>query len=127
MGVREKETSSKKMISPAEIMQFMTHNSLRLYKKKGSKASITRLAAYEKNEKTISHHKGVVFVSPSKDDLSNGKGFVVTSYETLHEKRNNLSHWTPNTYRGGTYYDFKNRVIKGHTRENLKTNQCDRI
>lgn len=120
VGVRDKEKSSGKMISPAEIMQFMTHNSLRLYKKKGSKASITRLTAYEKNEKAPSHHKGVVFVSPSKDDLSNGKGFVVTSYETLHEKRNNLSHWTPNTYRGGSYYDFKNRVLKGHTRENLK-------
>jgi hypothetical protein len=117
LDVREKEEMSKKPVSPAEIMQFMTHNSLHLYKKKGSKASITRMIAYEK---IPSHHKGVVFVSPSKDDLSNGKGFVVTSYETLHEKRNSLSHWTPNTYRGGTYYDFKNRVIKGHTRENLK-------
>ncbi|WP_061810444.1 primase C-terminal domain-containing protein [Rossellomorea vietnamensis] len=120
MGVRDKEKSSKKMISPAEIMQFMTHNSLRLYKKKGSKASITRLTAYEKDERIPSQKTGVVFVSPSKDDLSNGKGFVVTSYETLHEKRNSLSHWTPNTYRGGTYYDFRNRVIKGHTRDNLK-------
>ena len=31
-----------------------------------------------------------------------------------------LSHWTPNTYRGGTYYNFKKRIIKGHTRDNLK-------
>ena len=119
MEVREKELN-KKIISPGEIMQFMTHNSLHLYKKKGSKASLTRMIAYEKKENMLSHSKGVVFVSPSKDDLSNGKGFVVTSYETLHEKRNILSHWTPNTYRGGTYYDFSNRVIKGHTRENLK-------
>ncbi|MEM5595081.1 hypothetical protein AAHH67_31470 [Niallia circulans] len=44
----------------------------------------------------------------------------MTSYETLQEKHQQLSHWTPNTYRGGTYYDFKNRVIKGHNRENLK-------
>jgi hypothetical protein len=120
LEILKKEEMTKKLVSAAEIMQYMTHNSLHLYKKKGSKASINRMVAYEKSEKTIPHHKGVVFVSPSKDDLSNGKGFVVTSYETLHEKRNSLTHWTPNTYRGGTYYDFKNRIIKGHTRENLK-------
>jgi Primase C terminal 1 (PriCT-1) len=120
VGVREKEKMSKNQVSPGQVMQFMTHNSLHLYKKKGSKASLTRMIAYEKSENSLSHHKGVVFVSPSKEDLSNGKGFVVTSYETLHEKRNSLSHWTPNTYRGGTYYDFKNRIIKGHTRKNLK-------
>ena len=108
------------VVSVVEIMQFMTHNSLLLYKKKGSRVSSERVAAYEAKEKHNPYRKGVVFVSPSKADLVEGKGYVVTSYETLHEKRQSLSHWTPNTYRGGTYYNFQKRIIKGHTRDNLK-------
>ena len=108
------------VVSVVEIMQFMTHNSLLLYKKKGSRVSFNKVVAYEAKEKQNPYRKGVVFVSPSKDDLVEGKGYVVTSYETLHEKHEKLSHWTPNTYRGGTYYNFKKRVIKGHTRDNLK-------
>lgn len=111
---------TRSLISTIEVMQFMTHNSLCLYKKKGSRAPFNRIVAYEKAEKSTPYNKGVVFVSPSKKDLVKGKGYVVTSYETLQEKHQQLSHWTPNTYRGGTYYDFKNRVIKGHNRENLK-------
>ena len=107
-------------VSAAEIMQFMTDNSLLLYKKKGSRVSHDRVIAYETRENHNPYRKGVVFVSPSKDDLADGKGYVVTSYETLHEKRNALTHWTPNTYRGGTYYNFQKRIIKGHTRDNLK-------
>ena len=108
------------VVSVVEIMQFMTHNSLLLYKKKGSRVSSDKVVAYETKGKKNPYRKGVVFVSPSKADLIEGKGYVVTSYETLHEKRNILSHWTPNTYRGGTYYNFKKRIIKGHTRNNLK-------
>ena len=108
------------VVSVVEIMQFMTHNSLLLYKKKGSRVSSDKVVAYETKEKHNPYRKGVVFVSPSKADLVEGKGYVVTSYETLHEKRHTLSHWTPNTYRGGTYYNFKKRIIKGHTRDNLK-------
>ncbi|MGM0878407.1 MAG: primase C-terminal domain-containing protein [Bacillota bacterium] len=116
--VRGKESSN--VISIVEIMQFMTHNSLLLYKKKGSLAPINRVTAYEIAEKQSQHRKGVVFVSPTKNDLVEGKGYVVTSYETLQEKHQKLSHWTPNTYRGGAYYNFKSRIIKGHTRDNLK-------
>lgn len=120
MGEHEVNRMTKSVISPAEIMQFMTHNSLLLYKTKGSRASLDRLTVYQKTEKKNPYRKGAVFVSPTKDDLMEGKGFVVTSYETLGEKCNHLSHWTPNTYRGGSYYDFKKRIIKGHKRENLK-------
>jgi hypothetical protein len=93
---------------------------LRLYKKKGSLQPFKRVEDYEKSISENPHRKGVVFVSPSKADLVEGKGYIVTSYEALQEKYRNLTHWTPNTYRGGTYYDFKKRIIKGHERENLK-------
>lgn len=38
----------------------------------------------------------------------------------LADRYQHVTHWTPNTYRGGTYYDFKRRIIKGHERTNLK-------
>ncbi len=107
-------------ISTGEIMQLMTHNSLRLYKAKGSKATLPRVIEYDKAAQGNSYSKGMVFVSRSKENLISGKGYVVTSYETLQEKEGKLSHWTPNTFRGGSYYNFKDRIIKGHTRDNLK-------
>src|SRR5690625_7084683 len=70
-----------------------------------------------KNQKT-----GTVFVSKSKGDLSQGKGFVVTSYETLNDNIDQLTHWTPNTFLGGTYYDFSNRIIKGQDRKSTRLN-----
>ena len=104
----------------AEIMQFMTHNSLLLYKKKGSRVSHDRVVAYEAKEKHNPYRKGVVFVSPSKDDLVEGKGYVVTSYETLHEKRKYYPIGLLIHFEVVHTITFKKRIIKGHTRDNLK-------
>lgn len=120
MGTAMTANYKRSPLSIVEIMQFMTHNGLRLYKKKGSRQPFNKVAAYENSMSKAPYRTGVVFVSPSKADLAEGKGYVVTSYETLQEKYGNLTHWTPNIYRGGTYYNFKRRVIKGHERENLK-------
>lgn len=106
--------------SPVEVIQFMTHNSLESFKKKGSIASISKRMKNNETSKKGKYKKGVVFVSPSKQHLIEGKGHIITSYETLSEQCNKLTHWTPNTFRGGTYYDFGKRIIKGHTKENLK-------
>lgn len=103
-----------------DILHLMTHNDLELFKRKGSRAPLDVRIAYEKSLKSEQYKKGVIFVSPSKEKLSNGVGHIVTSYETLNEQYNTLTHWTPNTYRGGTYYDFQKRIIKGHTKDNLK-------
>ncbi len=108
------------MISLSEVgdvLQFITQDSLHTYKPVGSKASLpVQHQAYKQEEKD----KGVVFVSSSKENLSVAKGHIVTSYETLNEQCDELTHWTPNTFLGGTYKDFKKRVIKGHTKDNLK-------
>jgi Primase C terminal 1 (PriCT-1) len=114
------EVRHRNLVSIGDILTFMTHDSLTPYKRKGSRASLSNVVRFEKEEEMNPYRKGAVFVSHSKEDLTKGRGYVVTSYETLQEKYQTLSHWTPNTYRGGTYYDFKNRVIKGHERENLK-------
>src|SRR5699024_854569 len=106
------------MKNTIEIIKALTGYDLYKYKRRNSSASLRDVVAYDKemkNQKT-----GTVFVSKSKGDLSQGKGFVVTSYETLNDNIDQLTHWTPNTFLGGTYYDFSNRIIKGHTKNNLK-------
>lgn len=105
---------------PIKIIQFMTHHSLSTYKKVGSKAPTHKQVQYESIIKKTPYKKGVVFVSPSKEHLSAGQGYIMTSYESLSEQNRQLTHWTPNTFRGGTYYNFKERIIKGHTKDNLK-------
>src|SRR5699024_7494365 len=104
-------------VQAIDVIQFMTNNDLKMYKPKNSTASLSEYTAkdYSKKQK-----KGVVFASYSKDELAQGKGFIATSYETLAEQYNKISHFTPNLYRGGTYYDFKNRIIKGHEIQNIK-------
>lgn len=110
----------RKEFTAIEIIQFMTHNSLLLFDPKHSKASITQLNEYKESLKKERYKKGIIFVSPSKDELMEGKGIIITSYEGLNKKINQLSHWTPNIYTHGTYVDFKKRIIKGHTNDNLK-------
>ncbi|SFD60256.1 primase C-terminal domain-containing protein [Bacillus sp. UNCCL81] len=111
-------SNERKVVSVMDVIQFMTHDSLLAYKKKGSKFADKEVKLYETTINAT--YKGSVFLSSTKEDLSEGRGYVVTSYETLHEKVGHASHWTPNTFRGGTYYNFQKRIMKGHTRENLK-------
>jgi len=106
--------------NPIDILQLITHDDLLMFKPKRSKVSIEKQVNYERRKAESKYKKGVVFVSPSKEALSEGKGHIITSYETLHQQYDALTHWTPNTYWGGTYYSFKDRIIKGHTRDNLK-------
>ena len=110
----------RRNVKANQIMQFMSRDSLRLYKMKGSNARFDKVVAYDKREQENKYKRGSVFVTRSKADLSVGRGYVVTSYESLYENSHELSHWTPNIYLGGTYYDFKKRIIKGHTKDNLK-------
>lgn len=105
------------MKSVTEIIEFMTHSSLDMYKKRNSKAPV---ALQHKAHKTNLYNNGAVFVSRSKELLSNGQGYVITSYETINEQYNGVTHWTPNTYRYGTYKDKNRRYIKGHLESNLK-------
>lgn len=107
-----------------DVLRFITHDDLLEYKKKNSSAALNQQVAYFNQLQSECSKKGVIFVSPSKEDLSEGRGYIMTSYETLFNQHDSLSHWTPNTFWGGTYYDFKNRVIKGHTKDNLKQINC---
>ncbi|MYL43904.1 primase C-terminal domain-containing protein [Virgibacillus salexigens] len=106
-------------VQATDVIQSMTNNDLYLYKRKNSNAAFRDLVAYDTYMQN-SHKTGTVFVSRSKEDLTEGKGFIVTSYEALNTKYRKLTHWTPNIFRGGRYYDFQRQYIKGHEKENLK-------
>ncbi|MFS0783365.1 primase C-terminal domain-containing protein [Bacillus sp. 1P06AnD] len=109
-----------KPIHIPDILTFITQGQLVKYKPINSKAPIQKQIRYRNQQDISKYHKGVVFVSHSKKDLLMGRGHIITSYETLNSQYNSLSHWTPNVFRGGTYYDFSKRIIKGHTKDNLK-------
>lgn len=101
------------------VIQSMTNQDLLLYKMKNSKSAMGDRVLQDTYLKNNDKH-GAVFVSPSKEELSEGKGFVVTSYEALENTYHQVTHWTPNIFRYGTYYDFQKQYIKGHEKENLK-------
>ena len=106
-------------IRPKRVLQIMTNEDLYVYKHRNSNASLTDLLAYDQHVKE-SDKNGAIFVSRSKKDLTQGKGFIITSYEALNDNYNDLTHWTPNVFRGGSYYDFKRKYFKGHEKQNLK-------
>lgn len=63
--------------------------------------------------------KGAIFAYRSKEHMMEGIGFVSTSEEGIMENKN-LTHWTPNVFRYGTYADEAKMVTKGHSEDNLR-------
>lgn len=105
------------MIQAGHVIQSIIHRSLDQYKRKKSAAPISAQIEARKDRK---EKHGAVFVARSKDFLSHGRGFVVTSEETLAEQCRDLTHWTPNTFYYGSYKDAKKQYIQGHSTDNLK-------
>lgn len=65
------------------------------------------------------NRNGAVFAYRSKQLMNVGRGMVITSEEAILENEKKLTHWTPNTYRFGTYADDYRTVVKGHSEKNL--------
>lgn len=105
------------MVQPAAVISTIVHGSLDQYKRKKSAAPVSVQIQARKEHKD---RHGAVFVSRSKEDLSQGRGFVVTSEETLAQQCGELTHWTPNTFYYGTYKDTKKTYMQGHSMDNLK-------
>lgn len=66
-----------------------------------------------------SSRSGAIFAYRSKQLMNVGRGMVITSEEAILENEKKLTHWTPNTYRYGTYADEYRSVVKGHSEKNL--------
>lgn len=63
--------------------------------------------------------KGSIFIYRSKENMIYQNGLVVTSEEALLDNQENITHWTPNIYRYGTYKE-NSKTTKGHFEKNLK-------
>ncbi|MEB8419047.1 primase C-terminal domain-containing protein [Enterococcus casseliflavus] len=95
----------------SEIYSVILKNSLRTYKYRNS---TMKIVGYENTSRN-----GAIFAYRSKQLMNAGRGMVITSEEAILENEMKLTHWTPNTYRYGTYADENRSVVKGHSEKNL--------
>ncbi|MFB8449856.1 primase C-terminal domain-containing protein [Enterococcus thailandicus] len=65
------------------------------------------------------NRNGAIFAYRSKKLMNAGRGMVITSEEAILENELKLTHWTPNTYRYGTYADESRSIVEGHSEKNL--------
>lgn len=90
----------------SEIYSAILKNGLRTYKYRNS---TMKPAGH-----IDSSRSGAIFAYRSKQLMNVGRGMVITSEEAILENEKKLTHWTPNTYRFGTYADDYRTVVKGH-------------
>lgn len=95
----------------SEIYSAILKNGLRTYKYRNS---TMKPAGH-----IDSSRSGAIFAYRSKQLMNVGRGMVITSEEAILENEKKLTHWTPNTYRFGTYADDYRTVVKGHSEKNL--------
>ncbi|HAQ5668508.1 TPA: replication protein RepR [Enterococcus faecium] len=95
----------------SEIYSAIVKNGLRTYKYRNS---TMKPAGH-----IDSSRSGAIFAYRSKQLMNVGRGMVITSEEAILENEKKLTHWTPNTYRYGTYADEYRSVVKGHSEKNL--------
>lgn len=63
---------------------------------------------------------GAIFAYRSKSNMVKARGLVLTSQEAILENQDSFSHWTPNSYRYGSYSDDKRKITRGHGEDNLR-------
>ncbi|WP_243681517.1 hypothetical protein [Lacticaseibacillus manihotivorans] len=95
-----------------DLIKLIMHDGLAPAKFKNSK-----LVVLDQTPEARPH--GAVFLTRTKQNLSEARGFIATSQEAVIENLN-CSHWTPNIFRYGTYSDDRRKTIVGHTETNLK-------
>lgn len=99
------------MTTANNIMTMILNDGLRTYKYKNSK--LKPAGAVEENG-------GAIFGYRSKDHMIQGRGIVITSEEAAAQNNDQLTHWTPNVFRFGTYADTNRKFTKGHSEGNLR-------
>lgn len=95
-----------------DLIKLIMHDGLAPAKFKNSK-----LVVLDQTPEARPH--GAVFLTRTKQNLSEARGFIATSQEAVIENLK-CSHWTPNIFRYGTYSDDRRKTIVGHTETNLK-------
>ena len=65
-------------------------------------------------------NKGFIAGFRSKEMLHSSKCFIMTSYESLLDNQDNLTHWTPNPYITLSYKDSARLHVQGHEEEKIR-------
>ncbi|MBF2521179.1 primase C-terminal domain-containing protein [Listeria marthii] len=105
------------------VISTVVKEGITAFRKRKSSGVLSIQKHFAEKEAAHNHRKGVQFVVRQKEDLqrSNGvRGFIVTSQEALIQEANKITHWTPNSYRWGTYSDQHRKFVKGHAEDNLQ-------
>lgn len=111
------------MYQYSSVIDAVVHEGITAFRKKGSRGVLAIRDHYAAIEAASENRNGVHFVVRDKSHLQmkrGVKGFIVTSQEALHTEVDKITHWTPNTYRWGTYTDDKRQYIKGFDEKNLQ-------
>lgn len=95
-----------------DLIELILHDGLAQAKYKNSK-----LVVLDQTLEVRPH--GAVFLTRTKQNLSEARGFIATSQEAVIDNMG-CSHWTPNIFRYGTYSDDVRKTIVGHSEKNLK-------
>lgn len=110
-----------------QVIDKIVHQGVTTFKTRRSSVGAHTRQLVSLLESQSKQRKGVQFVTASKADLQTQygvKGYIITSKETLFDDANNLTHWTPNVYRYGTYANYDRTHIKGHSEDNLQQVNC---
>lgn len=115
------------MTNHGMVLDTIVHQGLTTFKTRKSRINAHTRQLMSMLESDSKQRKGVQFVTTSKENLQTQfgvKGYIITSKETLFDDANNLTHWTPNVYRYGTYANYDRTHIKGHSEDNLQQVNC---
>lgn len=111
----------------ASVLDTIIHQGMTTFRTRHSKVSAYTRQLMTSMESKSQQRQGVQFVVATKANLQTAygvKGYIVTSKETIFDNANDLTHWTPNTYRYGEYANYKRTHIKGHSENNLQQVNC---
>lgn len=101
-----------------KIYDFIMHGSIEKYKYNHSKYSKLERNNW-KATRPANYRSGRVAVTNSKEMMAEGKGYVVSSEETLVNGAENYTHWTPNPYHS-LQLDKNTNTLNKRTKENVK-------
>ncbi|EOH1330112.1 primase C-terminal domain-containing protein [Enterococcus faecalis] len=96
----------------SDVISVILKNGIREYKYLNSKI---KPIGYKPEGK-----RGAIFGFRSKDLMTESRGIVLTSQESLAENEDKFTHWTPNVYSYGAYADENRTIVKGHNEHNLQ-------
>ena len=103
------------MSQAEKLIELIVKNGLTTYKTKNSRHK------YIQETPVVTDKQGVVFGFRTKEHMTESRGFVMSSLESVLENQEKLSHWTPNIF---SYGGYNKQCVYGHSEDNLIRLNC---